>query len=162
MSKLLCKVLKFGEMPKFPPPSLIISCCQLQLEWTELGWWLASTFSQLCILKRHCFCKLSQNRMLSRRKNKAFYNCCMNSKFWVFGSAVFRFSQQQVLSSTASSSLWLRQCHNTMSGNSSLSNIQTLISSLTLRLHYCKIQWRLLIATHRGSHSLGNSPKLRL
>ena len=64
---------------------------------------------------------------------------------------------------TASSSLWLRQCHNTISGNSSLSNFQTLMSSLTLRrLHYCKIQWRLLIATHWWSHSLRNSPKLRL
>jgi len=29
--------------------------------------------------------------MLSRRNNKAFNNCCMNSKFWVVGSVVFRF-----------------------------------------------------------------------
>jgi len=61
---------------------------------------------------------------------------------------------------TASSSLWLRQCHNTIS---SLSNFQTLILPPTLRwLHHCKIQWRLLTATHWWSYSLRNSPKLRL
>jgi len=66
-------------------------------------------------------------------------------------------------SPTASSILWVTQCHNTISGNSSLSNFQTLMSSLTLRwLHYCTIQWRLPIATHWWSHSLRNSPKLRL
>ena len=108
MSKLLCKVLKclgtgYATCPSPPIARLlcliplwrafIISCCQLQLEWTEPGWYnWASAFSQLYILKRHCFfCKLSQNRMFSRRNNKAFYNYCMNSKFWVFGSVVFRF-----------------------------------------------------------------------
>jgi len=29
--------------------------------------------------------------MLSERNNKVFYNCCMNSKFLVFGSVAFRF-----------------------------------------------------------------------
>ena len=49
----------------------------------------ASTFSQLHLLKRHCFfCTLSQNRMLSRRNSKAFYSSYINSKFCAFGSVV--------------------------------------------------------------------------
>jgi len=93
------------QMPKCPPPWLrawfvwyrsedpklfhVVSYSSNELGLVD-DW--ANTFSRLYILKRLCFfCKFSQNGMLSRRNNKTFCNCCMNSKFWVFGSVLFRF-----------------------------------------------------------------------